>query len=305
MESNRELWIEAGGNATHLDLYRLVGEVAPFSDGDGRALATIHPELPEVGAIGDWVGDAALLTAAEDWLREQGCKVARGPMEMCRWFNYRANLGPFDELPFSFEPTHRADRWFEAGYQVHAKYVSLFAEHGPQIKLGRDRAAGLAARGWTIEPLANDREEVSEATFRDTMGMVHELFTNGFAGMEGYVSAPPAAIFGFYAPHRDKIDLRLTLLARDPDGEPAAFLLAIPDHLRPERRWFQVLTLAVLPKHRHVGIGSWLVAAAHQAGRRAGYSAGIHCFVHTPRDDDSVHFSGRVFRRYALLEKEL
>jgi len=305
MEPNRELWVAAGGNAEHLGLYEMVGLVAPFSDGDSRALATVHPARPAMGAIGDWVGETALLTAAEDWLRAQGCTSVRGPMEMCRWFNYRANLGPFDELPFAFEPTHRADRWLEAGYEICSRYVSLFAEHGPQIRAGMDRAAGLAVRGWTIEPLASDREEVSTAAFGDMMGLVHELFTEGFEDVEGYVPVPGPALFGFYAPHRDKIDLRLTLLARNPDGDPAAFLLAIPDDTQPERGWFQVLTLAVLPRYRHNGIGTWLVAAAHQAGRRAGYSAGIHCMVHTPRGDDSVHFSGKIFRRYALLHKEL
>ena len=115
MEPNRERWVAAGGDAEHLDLYQLVGEVAAFSDGDGRALASIHPARPTIGAIGDWVGDVALLRAAEDWLRDRGCLLARGPMEMCRWFNYRATLGPYEELPFAFEPTHAADRWVEVG----------------------------------------------------------------------------------------------------------------------------------------------------------------------------------------------
>jgi GNAT superfamily N-acetyltransferase len=305
LDPNRALWVEAGGNAEHLDIYDLIGVVAPFSDGDGRALATIHPGLPKLGAIGDWVGDTALLTAAEDWLRTLGCTSVRGPMEMCRWFNYRANLGPFDELPFTFEPTHKADRWLGAGYEVASTYVSLVAEHDPQIRAGMDRAAGLAARGWTIQSIANHRDEVSETAFGDMLELVHEIFTDGFADVEGYVPVPGEAIFRFYAPHRDKIDLRLTLLAKDPTGKPAAFLLAIPDDSQPDRGWFQVLTLAVLPEFRHVGIGTWLVAAAHQAGRRAGYSAGIHCFVHTPRGDESVHFHGRIFRRYALLHKEL
>ena len=305
MESELDRWVAAGGNATHLDLYRLVGEVEPFSDGDSRALASIHPDRPSIGAIGDWVGDVAMLEAAEAWLRDRGCTVARGPMEMCRWFNYRANLGPFDELPFAFEPTHDATRWLDAGYEICARYVSLLAHHGPQIQAGRDRAAGLSARGWSISPLAETREEVSADAFRDVLGLVHELFAGGFADTEGYVPVSPAALLGFYGPHRDKIDLRLTLVARDPEGVPAAFLLAIPDDTQPERGWFQILTLAVLPAYRRVGIGSWLVAAAHQAGQRAGYSAGIHCFLHTPRGDDSVHFLGRIFRRYALLEKEL
>jgi len=305
MESDRERWVAAGGNIHHLELYERVGAVAPFSYGDGRALATIHPARPTLGAIGDWVGDVAHLHAAEAWLADQGCTVARGPMEMCRWFNYRANLGPFEALPFAFEPTHSADRWLDAGYRAHATYVSLLADHGPQIRAGTDRAAGLAARGWTVAPLAETREEVSADAFRDVMSLVHELFAEGFADSEGFVPVPPDVLLGFYGPHRDRIDLRLTLLARDPDGQPAAFLLAIPDDTQPERGWFQILTLAVLPQHRNAGIGSWLVAAAHQAGRRAGYSAGIHCFVHTPRGDDSVHFLGKIFRRYALLEKEL
>lgn len=306
MTPDREAWIAAGGDAGRLDLLASIGTVAPFSDGDSRALATVHPERPELGAIGDWVGGMDVLRAAEAWLGQQGCKIVRGPMEMCRWFDYRATLGPFDEAPFSFEPTTPAGRWVDAGYQEIQRYVSLEADRDALIRSSLDRAAALAARGFTLVPIAADKagRKASEL-FRERLDTVHDLFAEAFNDVDGYVPIPPEALFSYYAGHDAAIDPRLTIMALDPKGKPVGLVLAVPDRTQTDRKWYLILTMAVLPSYRELGVGSWLLAAAHQAGRRAGYHAGIHCFVRLRSGDDSKFYAGRVFRRYALMEKIL
>ncbi len=308
MNPDREAWVAAGGDPDRLALYGSLGEVAPFSDGEDRCLAAIHPALPKVGAIGDWVGGPAVIEAAEAWLRERGCEVARGPMEVCTWFGYRANCGPYDEPPFAFEPTERPERWERAGYRTIAQYASALAEHEPQISATLDRIAALSATGWKVSQLPLDPGEgrASEATFREAVGMLHALASEAFVDALGYVPIPVEALQAHYAPLRAVVDPRLVMTARAPDGEVAAFLFSIPDFLQPKRGWFLVKTLAVLPKYRQVGVGSWLVAAAHQAARRAGYKAGVHSLMwQRSFSNDISRRGGRVFRQYALLEKPL
>ena len=102
------------------------------------------------------------------------------------------------------------------------------------------------------------------------------------------------------------MDPDLTLLVRTPQGEVAGFLFGIGDFAVPDRRWFLVKTLAVLPEHREHGVGSWLVAAAHSRARSEGYDAGVDCLMWTgSRSNDISRHGGEVFRRYALFEKAL
>ena len=307
ISSDPEVWGSAGGDLERLALYARLGTVATFSDGTDRCLASIHPALPEVGALGDLVGGPAVREAAEAWLRARGCRVARGPMELCTWFPYRANLGPHDEPPFAFEPTAPPEPWEEAGYEVVATYASALADHDAQIASARDRAAALSASGWTLEPLpADDGGRVSEEDFREAVSIVHRLTAVAFADAFGFVPLPEEVLQVTYAPLRPLVDPRLTLLVRTPEGVPAGFLFAIADFAESERGWFLVKTLAVHPEHRTHGIGSWLVAAAHRAARQAGYTAGVHCLMWTSsRSNDISRHGGRLLRRYALYEKAL
>jgi GNAT superfamily N-acetyltransferase len=304
---DREAWIRAGGDASRLDLYASVGRVAPFADGDDRCLATIHPYLPDVGAIGDWVGGPGVRLAAEAWLKARGCAVARGPMEMCTWFEHRVNLGPFEEAPFALEPTVDADPWVRAGYGVVANYVSSIAEHDQQVQPVLDRAAALSASGWTLTHLANGPDgRVSEADLSEAIQLFHRIGAQSFTEDFGYAPIPGEALQQVYAPLRRHIDPRLLTIAWSPEREPVGFLLALPDFVAPERKWFVIRSLAVLPRFRQAGVGSWLVAASHQAARRAGYRAGVHAVMWTrSRGTDISRLGGREFRRYALLEKPL
>jgi GNAT superfamily N-acetyltransferase len=100
------------------------------------------------------------------------------------------------------------------------------------------------------------------------------------------------------------LDPRLSLVASDPSGRPAAFVFAVPDHAQPSRKWFELLTLAVRPQHRGNGVATWLVGAAHQAARKAGYVAGVHTTIQVDeRTQDRSWFRGEVIRRYALYRR--
>jgi len=300
-------WENAGGDPRRLELYASLGRVTPFTDGESRCLASIHPAMPEVGAVGDWVGGQGVREAAETWLAKQGCRVARGPMELCTWFTYRANLGPLDEPFFAFEPVERAERWERAGYEPVAHYLSALADHDRQIASARDRAASLSATGWQLKPIPSDATgNISPEDFREAVSLVHRMSTGAFGEAFGYVPVPEEALQAWYAPMRSLVDPDLTLVVRTPEGEPAGFLFSIPDFAQPDRGWFLVKTLAVLPEYRVIGVGSWLVAAAHRIARRKGYRAGVHCLMWTgSRSTDISRHGGEVFRRYALLEKAL
>jgi len=301
--SDLEAWVEAGGDRSRHDLLARAGRIATFTDGDGRVLAAIHPDRPDVGTVGDWVGSVDVLRAAEAWLQEQGCRGAEGPALLAPWFPYGANLGPYEQPPVSFEPTERGDRWTAADYRQIARYVSIVTGHDVQIKAGMDRAAALGSRGWRLDPIeTGPSSSVTPEAFDSVFRIVHDLADRAFSDVRGYLPVDAAVVAAFYRPLVSQLDPRLALIARDPKGNPAGFVLGAPDLAQPSRNWFQILTLAVAPEHRSSGVATWMVAAVHQAARRAGYAAGVHALIRIDVDgiEDTTWFRGDVVRRYAM-----
>ncbi len=308
IDQDLERWIAAGGNRDRLAVLARLGRVTTFSDGDSRCIAGIHPDRPEIGTIGDWAGGPQVLAAAEAWLADAGCQRALGPMLLCPWFPYRANMGPFDAEPLSLEPTERGARWADAAYAISARYVSILARHEDNIAAAMTVAGRLASRGWRLTPLdTGPKSTVSPEDLARAIHEVHPVAQRAFADTEGYCDVPADVMIDFSRPFAGLVDPRLSLVARTPQGEPAAFLIGLPDRAQPDRRWFQILTLAVAPEHRHHGLATWLVAAAHQAARRAGYVAGVHAMVRVNGAglEDTTWYRGEIIRRYALFGKPL
>jgi GNAT superfamily N-acetyltransferase len=302
-----DAWLSAGGERRAIDVLSRVGRMATFTDGEQRCLAGVHPERPEQGTVADWTGSPQVLDAALDWLRDQGCADVVGPMYLCRWFPYRANQGPHGPAPLLYEAPARAEPWEAAGFEVRDRYVSVLCQHARQIDAGTGAAARLAMRGWRLSALGTTGEPLTGDAFDRALAHILAVAEQAFVPVDGFVSVPSAAVRDWYRPLRHAIDPRLVFLVHDPAGQPAGFLLSLPDGLAPERRWFQLVTLGVLPRHQGSGVGAWMVAAAHRAAERMGLSAGVHGPIHVQGDrlEDTTWFHGELVRRYALYGRRL
>lgn len=285
----------------HRTLYEDLGSVAEFEVPGGSCLATVPRARPEIGAL-MWRGAPEALAAGEAWLRAQGCTAARGPMEMATWFPYRASLGPWEQASFFGEPREDAGPWRAQGYREVAWYRSALAEHAPLIARGEALGAPLARAGWRLEPIC-EGEFMDEAGFQGAVRHLHAASHRAFADAFGFSPIPEAALQRGYAPLRPLIHPRLVTLARAPSGAVAGFCLALPD---PGTRRFLLKTLAVDPGLRRLGVGGWLVGHTHAVARAMGFSTGIHVLMADTSHSNAISkHGGRVFRRYALLEKAL
>ncbi|MCO4746000.1 MAG: GNAT family N-acetyltransferase [Proteobacteria bacterium] len=296
-------WGNVGGNSARFALYAQLGTARGFADDSGRCLATIHPALPHVGALGDWVGGPGPRQAAERWLREQGCTVLRGPMELCTHFSYRASLGPAGDAPFFLEPTEPAQRWIEAGYAPAAHYVSDHADLDALRDNGEAAGERLKAEGWTCGAWGSGGlGTVTEADYRAGVTLVHRLTEASFLDAYSYAPVPEEALQALYAPLRPLVDPRIVLFATAPDGIVGGFFFGLPDASRPGR--FLLKTLAVDPIHRRKGLGAWLTGELARSALAAGYTEGIAALMaDTSHSLNLSAYGGSLFRRYALLEK--
>jgi GNAT superfamily N-acetyltransferase len=272
-------------------------------------------EAHRVGAIGHYasVDDdaaAALLAEAARLLRENGCTMAVGPMDGNTWRRYRfvTDPGPIEaaEPPFFLEPANPPGwpcQFERAGFARLAEYYSAL---NSDLDRHDERIAPIAER---LENLGVVVRSSRNTDLHDQLRRIYAVSRISFARNFLYTELSESAFIEQYLPQLDRIQPELLLLAESGD-DLAGYLFAIPDLAQAARGQaidtFIIKTVAILPEPQLRGLGGLLVARAHEAGRRLGYTRAIHALMH--KDNVSRNISGHyasTMRTYALYGREL
>lgn len=256
------------------------------------------------GFIGQYTAAGAscsrrLLESASQMLADKGCSLAVGPMDGSTWKKYRFITERGSEPPFFLEPDNPPEypTYFEAaGFGALATYTSAITDG---LELEDPRAERVEARlqreGFRIRAF-------DLARFDDELHRLYEISVAAFVNNFLYQPISEEEFGALYRPIRNYIRPELVLFA-ERDGEPAAFLFAIPD--RNPRR-FIIKTLAAHPRYAGRGLGTVLIQHANRAAAGAGYSAAIHALMHEANQSTRISArQARVFRRYTLFAKRL
>lgn len=170
---------------------------------------------------------AALLTAAEDWLRAQGMRRAVGPVSFSLWDQPGLLVDGFGTPPYVMMNHHRpyyADRITQTGY-VPAEDLIAY-RYGPDADTAKlEKLLARATRGGEIS-LRTIR--MDKAHFRDEVAMLLDIINDAWSDNWGYVPMTQAEI--------DDLAGILRLLLRPGDvaiaeyqGQPAAFAAIFPN----------------------------------------------------------------------------
>lgn len=263
-----------------------------------------------VGTVGEFSaddGEAAgiLLESVAEYLREQGCRIAVGPMDGNTWRSYRFVVESGGRGSFLLEPRNPVDYagwWENAGFSILSRYSSSVmpldgAETLPAAVKLRLVRSGVIVRG--LDP----------ARYDDELKLIHGVSLKCFSNNFLYTPLDENDFLVSYQKVRDRVDPDLVRIA-ERGGVPCGFVFGIPDleaQARGEKPAVIVKTLAVDPEARCAGLGSLLVDELHRIGREKGYSEAIHALQH--ESNTSLKITGRhhggVFRRYALFSKQL
>jgi GNAT superfamily N-acetyltransferase len=271
------------------------------------------PPFPahKVGVIGHYAsaGDehaSALLQEALNTLCQHGCSVAIGPMDGNTWRHYRFVTEPGAAPPFFLEPANPPEwplQFERAGFRPLAEYFSAL---NTNLALEDERiarhAARLAEHGVTTRTA--EGEDLIEQLGR-IYGVSRIAFTQNFL----YTELPEDAFRAQYAKILPYARPELVLLA-ECGTELAGYLFAIPDLAQAARGepvdTLLIKTVAILPNPHLRGLGSVLVARAHQQGLRMGFRRCIHALMH--ENNISRNISGHyaaTMRRYTLYSREI
>ena len=264
-----------------------------------------------VGYIGHFAAlDASaatvMLESASEHLQSQGCTQAIGPIDGNTWQRYRLITERGSEPAFFLEPDN-PDGWpvmfNAAGFTPLANYYSAVNEDlpaaDPRIPAIEQRLHEL---GITIRAL-----DVSQ--FEEELSKVHALSLLTFRNNFLYSPISAVDFLEQYSAIRTFIRPELALLA-EKEGQLIGFMFAIADFLRGKRGepmdTVILKTLAVHPDHGGLGLGSVLMARAHEAARQLGFKRAIHALFHESNRSGRISgHTARVFRRYTLFAKPL
>lgn len=287
-------------------LLRLLSSIAlveVIQADDAFVLASVHPGLAPEGGLsapwGDPDGAGAAIAAGEAWLRAQGCTSAIGPVEVCTWFTYRANLGPHDFPVFPKEPRADPEPWRVAGYTALERYSSVLVPHAPQFARFRGAEARAAQRGFSFRPL-------DPARFEDDLRAAWSLSMGVFRAFFRYVDLPWEVFRVLYEPIR-RLDPRLVCLVEHDTGAVVGFTLNLPGPSTAVGPVAVYKTLAVHPSLHGVGLGSALQERAHRIAQDLGFNGGmIHALMGEGATSQFLHTPGSArIRDYAVFGRSL
>jgi hypothetical protein len=211
-----------------------------LAERDGRLVGRVSAQVDELvlehmgagtGLMGmlealDGEAAAALLATAESWLREAGMSRVVGPISLSIWDQPGLLVQGFEQAPTAMMGHHRRDYagWVEAAGYGKAKdlltyHLDIRVDLGPMIR----RLVESGERNPRIRLRAVDKSR-----FDAEAATILNLLNDAWSDNWGFVPLTPAEIA--YAGKKLKpiIFEDLTYIA-EVDGEPAAFMITIPD----------------------------------------------------------------------------
>ena len=195
----------------------------------------VQPRMPKTGQWGffdalDGSAAAALIAAAEEWLRGQGMARALGPISLSIWDEPGLLIKGFDERPMAMMGHHRPEyrAWIEAAGYAKAKDLHTFAL---DIRIDMIPVIDRLIRSGERNPNIRIRD-VDKGKFAEEAAIILDILNDAWSDNWGYVPLTEAEIA--YAGKKLKpiIVEDLVKIGEYDDGtgfRPVAFMITIPD----------------------------------------------------------------------------
>jgi GNAT superfamily N-acetyltransferase len=312
-----------------------------WRDGEvvGRIAATVnhrHNEFHEektgffgfFESIRDGEVAAALLSAAEGWLRGRGMERVLGPVSFST--NEEAPLGllvdGFEEpqiLMTGYNPPWYADLIEGTGFAKAQDLVSFQLKNSahPPERLVRGVERLERREGIRVRPIEVRR-------FREEMEAIKRIYNSSWERNWGFVPMTEAEFDYAAKQFRPVLDPSLCLIA-EVNGEPVGFSLVLPDYnqalrklngrlfpfgifklLWPRRKIdrVRILTLGLIPGYRRRGLDALMYLRIFQAAARGGYGWGEASWI--LEDNWEIRrgmerCGGEVYKTYRIYGKDL
>lgn len=242
------------------------------------------------GQFADQSTGAAFLRETCKDLRREGFEAVIGPMDGTTWRKYRLPIWSDGSPGFVMEPDagpHDLLAYKEVGFDTVELHVSSTAVPG--------------SRGWSNVVSDVSIESWDGHDAQTLLTAAHALVMTGFRKTPFFTPIPVDVFIAAYEPLLKRADPNFILQAVDERGQPVGLTLAFPDPLRNGAIILKTY-VATVP-----GVGRAMADRVHELAARRGYAEVIHALMRSgiASEAQSRKFSGKVFRRYALMGRML
>jgi hypothetical protein len=240
----------------------------------------VQDRMPATGQWGffdalDGEAAAALIVHAENWLRAEGMRHALGPITISIWDEPGLLIEGFNEPPMVMMGHHRPQyrAWIEAAGYAKAKDLHTFEL---DIRIDMIPVVDKLIKAGERNPRIRIRD-VDKSKFDAEAAIILDILNDAWSDNWGYVPLTDAEIA--YAGKKLKpIIVEDMVKIAEVDGEPAAFMITIPDlnemiadldgRLFP-LGWAKLLWRLHRVRTRRVRVPLMGVRKKHQGGRLA------------------------------------
>ncbi len=306
---------------------RAVGRVAAHLD---RAWDGVHG--PGTGFFGffecaeDQEAAAALLAAAEGWLRGRGATRAIGPMSFTTNHEVGAIVKGFEGVPYimmPWNPPYYEGLLGACGYRKERDLLAYLVRWEGEVPPFVARIAARARRSARITVRTLELKR-----FREELELVKRIYNEAWSRNWGFVPMSDAEIEDMARELRPLLDPQLVYFVFV-DGEPAGFFLGVPDynlllhrirgrllpfgflHLLLGRRRIhrlRVLTMGVVERWRNLGLESVMIEEVYRRGPGRGFVEGELSWIledNRPMNAIATRLCGPPYRTYRVFGKDL
>ncbi len=270
----------------------------------GRVGASRLPSYPETGAIGFFEAPnetvaAALLNAAETWLKERGVKTAVGPMALNTWFGYRFRTDDH-ALKFPWEPNNPKEYpeyFVKLGYQEAEAYHSPAAEGlSAYAERTYETLKRLSSEGFRFRPFDGAKFLEKEVP------ILYELSQAAFKN--NYLFEPISFEFfrELYVPIANKLDYTYSHFVTNAAGKEVGLFFAFPD-----QGYLVFKTICIHPEYQGRGLSTALSALSAIRGVEAGIGHFVTGLVKDGNRSESYTKKSKALwqHRYVLYRKAI
>lgn len=313
-------WIDPAARKTYTglalpdrDLARRenISKIAAIVKGaEVQAVAALWLDAPRSpdGAAAAFVGHFASNDAGHskqllDALAHEAARTGRtrilAPIDGSTWRSYRVVVESTGRDPFFLEPqtpAHWEAHFTAAGFKRAEMYASIELTDLAPFAARDAYAAELTAAGIAVR-------DFDMANFDKDLVKLHALSLRAFVANPYYAPLPLEDFAAMYRPAVFLYEPGLALIA-ERGGEALGFIFAYRDG--PQKSCTVLKTIAVSPDIREAGLARHLTGRVLARAHELGCASAVFALMHERNKSFGwAARHGKIFRRYALMAKDL
>ncbi|HHS13792.1 MAG TPA: N-acetyltransferase [bacterium] len=273
----------------------------------------------------DYEAAAALLDAARNWVRKQGMKQFRGPVNPSQNEDCGLLIDAFDSPPVIMMPynpeylVHFLDQYgLKKAVDLYAYLLDGTKPQPPKLV----RVAELVAK----KPGVNIRPIDMKHFFQEAR-MIWKVYNSAWANNYGFVPMTEEEFVNL-AKHLKQVVVPDLALMAEIHGKPAGFSLSIPDmnqalihlngrlfplgifkllHYSRKINQLRIIILGVLPEYRRTGVDAALYGHTWKNAVSRGYIKGEMSWIlenNTMMNRSARMLGGKIYKTYRIYEMQ-